>query len=252
MNPQMTQGVERLDQALVARGLVPSRARAQAAIAAGLVRLNGEVARKAHHGVRPHDSLSLAESEAARWVSRAALKLVHALDHFALDVRGARALDLGASTGGFTQVLLERGAAHVVAVDVGHGQMAPVLAQDARVTLIEKCNVRDLTAAHLPWAPDLITADLSFISLRKALPAPLALARPGARLVALLKPQFEVGRAGIGKGGLVKDATLVDRVLAEMPAWLQATCGARVAGPVASPIAGGDGNREFLLLAELP
>jgi 23S rRNA (cytidine1920-2'-O)/16S rRNA (cytidine1409-2'-O)-methyltransferase len=179
-------------------------------------------------------------------VSRGGLKLAHALDRFAIDPLGLVALDLGASTGGFTDVLLRRGAARVVAVDVGHGQLHESLRQDERVTVFEKLNARDLTMEHVAVMPDLIVADMSFISLKVALPAALDLAAPGARLVALIKPQFEVGRERVGKGGVVRDPALHDEVCREIAAWLGAR-GWRVLGVTPSPVAGQDGNREFLI-----
>jgi 23S rRNA (cytidine1920-2'-O)/16S rRNA (cytidine1409-2'-O)-methyltransferase len=184
------------------------------------------------------------------WVSRAALKLRHGLEVFGLDPRGAVALDLGASTGGFSQVLLAAGAAEVWAVDVGHGQLAPELRGAPGLRVIEGLNARDLTAAHVP-APDLIVADLSFISLEKALPPALALARPGALLVALIKPQFEVGPARVGKGGLVRDPAARAAARAGVRAFL-AGAGWEVVGEAESPIAGGDGNLEFLIAARKP
>ncbi|MCB1374603.1 MAG: TlyA family rRNA (cytidine-2'-O)-methyltransferase, partial [Rhodobacteraceae bacterium] len=192
---------------MVAAGLAPSRARARALIAAGAVTVAGRPGAKASERVAAGADLALTH-DPVPYVSRAALKLAHALAVFALDPAGAVALDLGASTGGFTEVLLEAGAAEVWAVDVGHGQMAPRLRDDPRVRLIEGLNARDLTAAHVP-PPGWITADLAFIALSKALPPALALARPGATLVALIKPQFEVGPAHVGKGGIVRDAGAV-------------------------------------------
>lgn len=235
----------RLDQLLVARGLVATRARARDAVLRGAVRVAGRPADKPGQDVADTAEITL-DDPAAAWVSRAALKLVTGLDAFALDVTGRQCLDLGASTGGFTQVLLARGAAHVVAVDVGHGQLHPDLASDPRVTAIEGLNARDLAAADLPWPPEVVVADVSFISLTLALPPALALAAPGAVGVFLVKPQFEVGRAGIGKGGLVRaDADVagaVDRVAA-----MVTDAGWGVLGRVVSPVTGGDGNVEYVL-----
>lgn len=237
----------RLDQLLVARGLVATRARARDAVLRGAVRIAGRLAGKPGQDVAETVDIIL-DDPAAAWVSRAALKLVAGLDEFALDVADRRCLDLGASTGGFTQVLLARGAAHVVAVDVGHGQLHPDLAADARVTAIEGLNARDLAAADLPWPPEAVVADVSFISLTLALPPALALAAPGAVGVFLVKPQFEVGRAGIGKGGLVRPdadvAGAVDRVAA-----MVAAAGWTVLGRIVSPVTGGDGNVEYVLAA---
>jgi 23S rRNA (cytidine1920-2'-O)/16S rRNA (cytidine1409-2'-O)-methyltransferase len=235
---------QRLDEALVARGLYPSRARARDAVLRGTVTVDGAIAAKPAQLV--DDAARIAVSDAAlAYVSRAALKLKHGLDHFAIDVKGRRALDIGASTGGFTQVLLERGAAHVTAIDVGHGQMK---VESPRVTLIEGLNARDLAPRHLDGAIDLIVADVSFISLSLALPPALRLAAAGAVLVALVKPQFEVGRAALGKGGIVKDTLALDRACQEVASFL-ADQGWQVLGFTPSPIAGGDGNPEFLIAA---
>jgi 23S rRNA (cytidine1920-2'-O)/16S rRNA (cytidine1409-2'-O)-methyltransferase len=239
----------RLDQALVAAGLAPSRARARALIAAGVVRLDGAPAARPAARVPEGARLELV-GDPLPWVSRGALKLRHALDTFALDPSGAVALDLGASTGGFTEVLLAAGAAEVWAVDVGHGQLAPALRAHPRVHPIEGLNARDLTAAHVP-PPDWIVADLSFIPLARALPPALALARPGAVLVALVKPQFEVGPARVGKGGIVRDEVAIAAARAGVRAFLQ-EAGWSVLGEAASPILGGDGNAEFLIAARRP
>ena len=239
-------GRARLDQALVAAGLAPSRSRAQALISEGHVTVDGARATRASMAVGPEAALEVAGG-AGRWVSRGALKLAHALETFALDPTGAVALDLGASTGGFTEVLLHAGAAAVWAVDVGHGQLDATLRADPRVRLIEGLNARDLTADHVP-APDWITADLSFISLAKALPPALDLARSGAVLVALVKPQFEVGPAFVGKGGIVRDAAAIGRARADVAAFLAGE-GWSVIGETESPITGGDGNVEYLIAA---
>lgn len=239
----------RLDQALVAAGLAGSRARAQALIAAGAVRVDGVQTGKPSAQVRAGAAL-VVEGDPLPWVSRAGLKLAHALAVFGLDPAEAVALDLGASTGGFTQVLLEAGAAEVWAVDVGRGQLAPALAADARVRAIEGLNVRGLTAADVP-PPDWIVADLSFVSLLKALPPALALAKPGAVLVALVKPQFEVGREAVGKGGIVRDEAAVAAARTRVRAFLE-NAGWTVIGETESPILGGDGNREYLIAAAGP
>jgi 23S rRNA (cytidine1920-2'-O)/16S rRNA (cytidine1409-2'-O)-methyltransferase len=238
----------RLDAAMLSQSLVPSRARAQALVAEGKVQVNGKPALKSSQKVGAKDVITLDE-EGTLWASRAAHKLIHALDSFNIEVRGKTAIDLGASTGGFCHVLLERGVSHLTAVDVGHSQLLPDLAKHPRLTSLEQLNVKDLTPEHLAYAPEIITADLSFISLQKALPAALALRAPNATLVALIKPQFEVGKAGIGKGGLVKDNVDVPQLLADICRWLCEAYGARVSQPVASPIKGGDGNQEYLIAA---
>ena len=241
----------RLDQLLVDRGLMASRARARDAILRGAVAVNGVAATKPGAMVDPAAVLTAADP-AATYVSRAALKLIHALDRFGIDPAGLHCLDIGASSGGFTQVLLERGAAHVTSIDVGHGQLAPALAEDARVTAIEGLNARDLAADHLPASPQLVVCDVSFISLTLALPPGLRLAAPGARLVALVKPQFEAGRAAVGRTGVIRDPDIHHAVCARIGAWIGEEQGWRVLGIGMSPIDGGDGNREFLLAAAKP
>lgn len=237
---------ERLDEALVRRGFYPSRARARDAVLRGTVRVDGELALKPAKPVGERAEIAV-DDGAQHYVSRAALKLLHGLDHFAIEVRGRYALDVGASTGGFTQVLLERGAAHVMAIDVGHGQMQ---LSDPRLTLIEGLNARDITAQHVAHPVQVIVCDVSFISLRLVLPPVMALAGPGADLVALIKPQFEVGRALLGKGGLVDDAGRQESVCDELTDMVR-DLGWRVFGVTPSPVAGGDGNREFLIAARL-
>jgi len=180
-------------------------------------------------------------------VSRAASKLIAALDRFRLPVAGVVALDIGASTGGFTEVLLERGAARVYAVDVGHGQLHARLAADPRIVTLEDCDARRLDRTLVPEPAGALVADVSFISLTKTLPAPLALTRPGAWLVALIKPQFEAGRAAVGKRGIVRDRAARQRAVALVRDWIAGQPGWRVLGVIASPIAGGSGNEEFLL-----
>ncbi len=238
---------QRLDLALVERGLAPTRARARDAVARGTVTVDGRIETRPAAPVAADTVIAL-DDPAARWVSRAALKLVGALDGFALSPAGCVCLDVGASTGGFTQVLLDRGAKHVTAIDVGHGQLAEVVAADPRVRSIEGLNARDLGPEHLDVAPDFVVADVSFISLTLALPPALRLAAPGAKGVFLVKPQFEVGREGLGKGGIVRDEAAalatVDRI-----ADLLATEGWRVLGRAEAAIAGGDGNREHVLVA---
>jgi 23S rRNA (cytidine1920-2'-O)/16S rRNA (cytidine1409-2'-O)-methyltransferase len=237
----------RLDEELVRRGLYASRARARDAVLRGTVSLNGVVAKKPAQGAWADDEITLAD-EARGYVSRAALKLIHGLDHFGFSPAGLNALDVGASTGGFTQVLLERGAAHVTALDVGHGQLADILRDDVRVTVLEGLNARDLVAADLPYVPQFIVSDVSFISLKLALPPALSLATPGAHLVALIKPQFEAGRDKLGSGGIVRDEAVREAVCADIAVWLEAS-GWTVIGVTPSPVQGSDGNVEFLIAA---
>ncbi|MGE0008863.1 MAG: TlyA family RNA methyltransferase [Parvibaculaceae bacterium] len=238
----------RLDEALVARGLYPTRSRARDAVKRGAVTVDGAPVTKPAHPVAGDAAIAIADP-ARDHVSRAALKLEHALDHFALSPRGLDCLDIGASTGGFSEVLLERGARHVTAIDVGHGQLAAVLAHDRRITLREGLNARDLGPEHLAAPPQFIVCDVSFISLKLALPAALALAGPGAALVALVKPQFEAGRAALGGGGVVRSDVQHRRVCDDIASWLAAR-GWTVIGLTPSPLAGGSGNKEFLIAAE--
>ncbi len=238
---------KRLDEVLVARGFFASRSRARDAILRGTVRIDGVVASKPGQPVAPNCMLAV-DDPAARYVSRAALKLVHGLDHFSIDPAGRVAVDIGASTGGFTQVLLERGAEHVVAIDVGHGQLVETIASDERVTAIEGLNARDLTRGDLAGhRPKLLVCDVSFISLKLALPPALDLAEPGADGVFLVKPQFEAGRGALASGGILRDAVEGERIAADLVEWLAGRPGWSVLGLEPSPIEGGDGNREFLM-----
>ena len=237
---------QRLDQLLVRRGLFDSRAKARAAIDAGEVSVDGRPAARAAALVEPDARI---EAAPARWVGRGALKLDHDLSLWPVRVEGRTALDVGAATGGFTEVLLERGAKRVYAVDVGHGQLHPRIAADARVTALEGVDARGLDATLIPEPPGLIVCDASFIGLAKVLPAALALAAPGAHLVALVKPQFEVGPERVGKGGLVRDAGARAEAVAAVRAWLGGQ-GWAARGETESPITGGDGAVEFLLWAE--
>lgn len=238
----------RLDELLVRRGLFATRSRARDAVARGAVRVDGRAVTKPGQPTGENAAIEI-DDPARAYVSRAALKLIAGLDAFGLDPAGRIALDVGASTGGFTQVLLERGAAHVVALDVGYGQLDPGLAADPRVTALEKLNARDLTLDHLGGErPEFIVCDVSFISLKLALPPALDLAAPGAACVVLVKPQFEAGRAAIGKGGLLRDPEAGERIAVDLAAWLGAQAGWRALGIAPSPIEGGDGNREFLLV----
>ena len=240
----------RLDELLVTRGFFASRSRARDAILRGTVTVDGRAATRPGQGVAGDAPIAV-DDPAAAYVSRAALKLVHALDHFAVDPAGRTALDLGASTGGFTQVLLQRGAAHVLAIDVGHGQMAESLRADPRVTLIEGLNARDLAEGHLGgMRPSLVVCDVSFISLKLALPPALDLVAEGASGLFLVKPQFEAGRGRLASGGILRGEGEAERIAGDLRAWLDAQPGWRAVGIVASPIEGGDGNREFLLAGE--
>lgn len=236
----------RLDLALVERGLAPTRARARDAVLRGHVSVDGRLADKPAMNVEEAAAISV-DDPASGYVSRGALKLIAGLERFGFAAKDRTALDLGASTGGFTQVLLERGARKVFAVDVGHGQLAPALAADTRVVSLEGVNARDLAAGDLGAPVDAIVADVSFISLRLVLPPALALASPGAWGIFLVKPQFEVGRENLGKGGIVRDPALAERTAADIATWLEQELGWRTTGLILSPIAGGDGNREFLI-----
>jgi 23S rRNA (cytidine1920-2'-O)/16S rRNA (cytidine1409-2'-O)-methyltransferase len=237
---------KRADLLLVERGLFYSRAKARAAIEAGGVFADGRVVTKAAELLE--ERAELAATAAHPYVGRGGLKLVHALDIWPVQVEGATVLDVGASTGGFTEVCLERGAARVYAVDVGRGQLHPKLVGDPRVVSLEGTDARSLTPALIPMAPTLVVTDVSFIGLAKALPAALALAAATAELVALVKPQFEVGPEAVGKGGLVKDEAARERALREVSAFLEEV-GWAVRATADSPICGGNGNREYLLWA---
>ena len=238
----------RADQLLVDRGLAESRSRAQALILAGLVYAGERKVEKAGQPLAADVALEVRGKDHP-WVSRGGIKLAHALDHFGWEVTGAVALDVGSSTGGFTDVLLQRGAAKVFAVDVGTNQLAWRLRQDPRVIVHERTNARYLTDEIVTEPVDLIVCDASFISLAKVLDTALGFARPGGRLIALIKPQFEAERPEIGKGGVVRDAAVHERVCAGVAAWLGGR-GWRVAGIVQSPITGPEGNVEFLIGAE--
>jgi len=240
----------RLDVVLVERGLAPSRERAQALIAAGLVEVAGEKAASAAHRVRGGDAVRVLGRDHP-WASRAGIKLVGALDAFEVDPEGRVCLDSGASTGGFTDVLLKRGAALVYAVDVGYGQLVDRLMRDPRVRVLDRTNLRTLRELPGP-PPSLVTLDLSFISLRAVLPRVAALAAPGADVVCLFKPQFEVGREAVGKGGLVQDAALAEATARDLLDWAARELGAATAGPIPSPITGTKGNRELLVHLRLP
>ena len=242
----------RLDQELVERGICESREKAKRAIMAGQALVNGHPARKPSDAVRPVDHLTLATPD--KYVSRGGHKLEHALQYFQLDVTGLTAIDLGASTGGFTDCLLQAGVRHVFAVDVGHGQLAWKLRHDRRVTVMEKTNARQLTPDLFPapFSPaDLVVIDCSFISLRKILPPAVALLRTSGRIVALIKPQFEAGRAEADQGsGVITDPAIHERVLHELQAFVTNETGLSWRAATASPLLGPAGNKEFLALIE--
>jgi 23S rRNA (cytidine1920-2'-O)/16S rRNA (cytidine1409-2'-O)-methyltransferase len=241
----------RLDAELVRRGLSSSRRDASELIAAGRVLVAGSVADKAARLVSPAEAIELS-GPPPRFVSRGGEKLDAALDTFAVEVTGSRALDAGASTGGFTDVLLQRGAAHVVALDVGHGQLHERIRHDPRVTVIERYNVRHLDVADIGGPVDVVVADLSFISLKVVLPALIAALRPDGDLVALVKPQFEAGKQEVAKGrGVVTDPEVHRRVCGEIEEALR-SLSATVVGWITSPIHGADGNTEFLVHARAP
>jgi 23S rRNA (cytidine1920-2'-O)/16S rRNA (cytidine1409-2'-O)-methyltransferase len=239
---------QRADLLLVSRGLVESRARAQALIMAGLV-FSGTVRIAKAGDMLSEDRELSVKGQEHPWVSRGGVKLAHGLAHFGLNPAGRICLDIGASTGGFTDVLLQLGAAHVHAVDVGHGQLAWKLRQDARVTVYEKTNARHLTRQIIPVPIDALVCDASFIGLQTVLPAGLALCAEGAFAVALIKPQFEAGPEHVGKGGVVRDAAVHDAVCERIETWWAGLEGWEVLGITPSPITGPEGNREFLIAA---
>jgi len=238
---------QRIDQLLVSRGLAESRARAQALVMAGLVFAGDRKVEKSGQQVAEDAEISV-KGRDHPWVSRGGIKLAHALEHFGLDPAGGVAMDIGSSTGGFTDVLLQNGAEHVFAVDSGTNQFAWKLRQDPRVTVLEQTSARILTRAQIDRACDWVVCDASFISLAKVLERPLELAARECRLVALIKPQFEVGREEVGKGGVVRDPALHARVCDEVREWLEGL-GWAVQGIVESPITGPEGNVEFLISA---
>ena len=241
----------RLDVDLVRRGLVPSRAAAHELVDARRVRVNGAIAEKVSRLVAPADAV-VVDGPPARFVGRGGQKLDHALDVFGIDVTGARAVDVGASTGGFTDCLLQRGAAHVVALDVGHGQLHERLVADARVTNLERTNVRAAMASTIGGAVDVLVGDLSFISIGLVAPALVALCKPGASMVLLVKPQFEAGKVEVARGrGVITDPAIWSRVRDEVAGALEGA-GCTVLEWTDSPISGADGNREFLVHARAP
>jgi len=239
---------ERLDQVMVALGLAESRTKAQALIMSGKVFLGEARLDKPGTKVASDAGITVRGREHP-WVSRGGIKLAHGLDHFGISAEGCVCLDVGASTGGFTDVLLQAGAARVYAVDVGHGQFDWKLRGDDRVVVMERTNARHLTPADVPDPIDLIVCDASFIGLETVLPAAMALAAPAAHLIALIKPQFEVGRGRVGRGGVVRDPGLHAEVCTRIEAWLASRPGWRVQGVEKSPITGPEGNVEFLIAA---
>ena len=249
--PNSGGGKQRADAVLAAQGLAESRTRAQAQIMAGNVYLGDKKIEKPGDMVPPDAPLTLRAPDHP-WVSRGGLKLVQAIDQFDLSVPGAICIDVGASTGGFTDVLLTHNAAKVYAVDVGKGQLAWKLRNDPRVVTLEATNARNLTDEDIPEQVDLVVCDASFIGLEKVLPAPMARAKPGAILVALIKPQFQAGREFVGKGGVVRDPAVHDAVCATVRQWLAQDMGWRVIGITESPITGPKGNKEFLIAAQAP
>jgi 23S rRNA (cytidine1920-2'-O)/16S rRNA (cytidine1409-2'-O)-methyltransferase len=234
----------RLDLEMTRRGLAESREGAQRLIMAGRVRVNSRPASKADLRVDAETAIAVVGA-ASEYASRGGYKLAAAIDHFHVDVAGRRALDVGASTGGFTDVLLQRGAAAVIALDVGYGQLAEKLRRDTRVIVMDRTNIRNVTTADLPYPPDLVTIDTSFISLRLVIPAVIALAATNADIIALVKPQFEVGKGKVGKGGIVRDATLRKDALDAILAFAH-DAGLEVEGSIESPITGAEGNIEYL------
>lgn len=240
----------RADQLLVDRGLVESRTRAQALILAGLVYTGDKKVEKAGQALSEDAPLDV-KGRDHPWVSRGGIKLDHGLTHFGWDVTDTVAMDVGSSTGGFTDVLLTRGAARVYAVDSGTNQLAWKLRQDPRVIVHEQTSARILTEIHIPEPVDLIVCDASFISLAKVLERPMSFAKPGARLLALIKPQFEAGREEVGKGGVVRDPDVHLRICSEVKSWLTRE-GWNVEGVTESPIKGPEGNIEFLIAAQMP
>jgi 23S rRNA (cytidine1920-2'-O)/16S rRNA (cytidine1409-2'-O)-methyltransferase len=240
----------RLDLEMARRGLAESRERAQRLIMAGLVRVNSRPVAKPDFKVASTAAIELARGR-PDYASRGAHKLIAALDHFAVEVQGRRALDVGASTGGFTDVLLRRGAAQVIALDVGYGQLAMRLRHDPRVIVLDRTNIRSVRPGGLPYRPDLIVIDTSFISLRLVLPAVLTLAARRAEVVALVKPQFEVGKGKVGKGGVVREEHMRQQSLDEVLRFAR-EIGLAVVGAIDSPLKGPAGNREFLAMMRLP
>jgi len=239
--------MKRLDVALVDAGLVASRARAQTLITDGAVGVDGVIAKKSSAKVSDDAIITLLKHDLNEWVSRGALKLVHAIEHFSPSLKDKRCLDIGASTGGFTEVLLKHGAKHVMAVDVGHDQLDATLKNHPQVTSVEGCNARYIDADIVPNSPELIVCDASFISLKLILPAAMGLAADNAELIALIKPQFEIGKDSLPKDGVVKKPAAHKRICDDITAWFKQDMGWHVRGITESPITGPKGNVEFLI-----
>lgn len=241
---------QRLDMEMLKRNLADSRAKAQAMVSDQRVLVNGILADKPSRKVTPDHIIEIIQRD-VEWVGRGAYKLLAALDHFGFDPENRIAADIGASTGGFCHVLLEKGAKRVYAIDVGHDQLHKSLIEDERLINLEGVNARHIGEAEVPEPLDMIVSDVSFISLKKVLPAALDLCAPGAVLAALVKPQFEVGKGNLGKGGIVRDPELVEQVRLDMESWVNSLPGWKCLGSIDSPITGSDGNREYLLGAIL-
>ncbi len=237
---------QRLDMEMLKRNLADSRAKAQAMVSDQRVLVNGILADKPSRKITPEHIIEIIHTD-VEWVGRGAFKLLAALDHFGFDPENRIAADIGASTGGFCHVLLEKGAKRVYAIDVGHDQLHKSLIEDERLINLEGVNARYIAEAEVPEPLDMVVSDVSFISLKKALPAALGLCAPGAVLAALVKPQFEVGKGNLGKGGIVRDPELVEQVRLDMESWVNALPGWKCLGSIDSPITGSDGNREYLL-----
>jgi 23S rRNA (cytidine1920-2'-O)/16S rRNA (cytidine1409-2'-O)-methyltransferase len=244
--PDFNKPTQRLDLELVRRDMVKSRARAQDLIKNGHVLVDGVITSKTTRKVGLDTPLTI-DAPDVQWVGRGALKLLAALEYFEIDPKGKTAADIGASTGGFCQVLLNQGAQKVFAVDVGHSQLDPLIADDIRIVNLERTNARNLSLSLITDPLDLVVSDVSFISLKLALPAALKLCRDDASLLALVKPQFEVGKGNVGKGGIVRDPELVRSVPVDLETWINSLPGWQSLGSIESPIAGSDGNTEFLL-----
>ncbi len=248
--PEKKNPKKRLDTLVVERQLAESRQRASALIMAGNILVNDTPVDKPGAFINP-DAVITSRVEDLRYVSRGGLKLEHALDFFKIDVKNANCLDVGASTGGFTDCLLQNGAKAVCAIDVGYGQLAWKLRQDDRVKVIERSNIRYMTAEDLPGPFDLVTIDVSFISLKIVVPVVKAFLKPGGRILALIKPQFEVGKDQVGKGGVVRDTSLHEKIIRELEIFFSANAGLISAGVTPSPIKGPKGNTEFIILMHL-